>query len=71
MDATGSLAYAKTPLKRRHSDATGGRHLPQKMRCCLPDPMIFNCLSSSIRSNVMADHIISGHYSGLRGSSRA
>jgi len=27
------------PLKRRHNNVTGGRDLPQKMRCCLSDPV--------------------------------
>jgi len=35
------LAFKKTFfLKRRHNDVKGARNLPQKMRCCLPDPMM-------------------------------
>jgi len=40
MDATGFPNLCEKcffPLKRRRNDVTRERHLPQKMRCCLPD----------------------------------
>jgi len=67
MDATGFPSLRENrffPLKRRHSDVTGARNLPQTMRWCL------HWLSSSIFSEVMADHNFVRQNFGARGDSR-
>jgi len=39
------------PWKQCHNDVTGACSLPQKMRCCLPDPMLpsLNSLAQSVQ----------------------